>query len=82
MRIGQGDLQLLVDELFSERHLLICVSALSVPTDNALLQEKGNAVWALLKYKNSSHDEHISFTCLLSARIFFITSTFTLPTPL
>lgn len=37
MRVGQGALQLLVDELFSERHLLFRVPALSVPTDDALL---------------------------------------------
>lgn len=38
VRVGQGALELLMDELFSERHLLFRVPALSVPTDNALLQ--------------------------------------------
>lgn len=38
MRVGQHALQLLMDELFSECHLLFRVPALSVPTDDALLR--------------------------------------------
>lgn len=42
VRVGQGALQVLMDQLFSERHLLFRVPALSVPTDNALLRGGGS----------------------------------------
>lgn len=40
MRVGQSALQLLVDNLLSERHLLVRVPALSVPADHTLLPVK------------------------------------------
>lgn len=45
VRVGQRALQLLVDELFSECHLLFRVPALSVPTDDALLRGRDGGEW-------------------------------------